>query len=55
MDIIYHWVTDRVCQKQLDVYWCPGRENLVDYHREHHSAQHHKDIHRLILHHSNSL
>jgi hypothetical protein len=42
MDMRYHWLTDRVRQKQFDVYWRPGRENLGDYHTKHHSAQHHK-------------
>jgi hypothetical protein len=32
MDMRYHWLTDRVRQKQFDVYWRLGRENLADYH-----------------------
>jgi hypothetical protein len=55
MDIRYHWLTDRVRQKQFNVYWRPGRENLGDYHTKHHSAQHHKDMRGLILHQANSL
>jgi hypothetical protein len=55
MDMRYHWLTDRVRQKQVDVYWRPGRENLGDYHTKHHSAQHHKDMRHLILHQANSL
>jgi hypothetical protein len=55
MDMRYHWLTDRVRQKQFDVYWRPGRENLGCYHTKHHSAQHHKDMHGLILHQANSL
>jgi hypothetical protein len=55
MDMSYHWLTDRVCQQQFDVYWRPGRENLDDYHTKHHSAQHHKDMRGLILHQANSL
>jgi hypothetical protein len=55
MDMRYHWITDRVRQKQFGVYWRPGRENLGDYHTKYHSAQHHKDISRLILHRANSL
>jgi hypothetical protein len=51
----YHWLTDRVRQKQFDVYWRPGRENLGDCHMKHHSAQHHKDMRVLILHQANSL
>jgi hypothetical protein len=55
MDMRYHWLTDRVRQKQFNVYWLPGRENLGDYHTNHHSAQHHKDMRHLILHEANSL
>jgi hypothetical protein len=55
MDMRYHWLTNRVRQKQFDVYWRPGRENLGDYHAKHHSAQHHKDMRGLILHQADSL
>jgi hypothetical protein len=55
MDMRYHWQRDRVRQKQFDVYWRPGRENLGDYHTKHHYAQHHKDMRGLILHQANSL
>jgi hypothetical protein len=55
MDMRYHWLTDRVRQKQFDVYWRPGRENLGDYHTKHHSAQHHEDMRGFILHQANSL
>jgi hypothetical protein len=55
MDMRYHWLTDRVRQKQFGVYWRPGRENLGDYHTKHHSAQHHKHMRGLISHQANSL
>jgi hypothetical protein len=55
MDMIYYWLTDRVRQKQFDVYRRPGRENLGDYHTKHHSAQHDKDMRGLILNETNSL
>jgi hypothetical protein len=55
MDMRYHWLTDRVRQKQFDVYWRPGCEKLGDYHTQNHSAQHHKDMRGLILHEANSL
>jgi hypothetical protein len=55
MDMKYYWLTDRVRQKQFDVYWRPGRKNLGDYHTKHHSAQHQKDMRVLILHQANSL
>jgi trehalose utilization protein len=53
MDMSNHWLTYRVRQKQFDVYWRPGRENIGDYHTKHHSAQHHKDMRGLILHQEN--
>jgi hypothetical protein len=55
MEMRYHWLADRVRQKQFDVYWRPGCENLGDYHTKHHSAQHHKDMRGFILHQANSL
>jgi hypothetical protein len=55
MDMRYHWLLDRVRQKKIDVYWRPGCESLGDYHKKHHSAQHHKDMRHLILHEANSL
>jgi hypothetical protein len=55
MNMRYHWLTDRVRQKQLNVYWRPGKDNLEDYHTKHHSAQHHKDMRPLILHQAYSL
>jgi hypothetical protein len=54
MDMRYHWLTDRVRQKQFDVYLRPRCEHLGDYHTKHHSAQHHKDMHGFILHQANS-
>jgi hypothetical protein len=55
MDMIYHWLTDRVRQKQFNVYLRLGKENLGDYRTKHHSAQHHKDMRPLILHQANRL
>jgi hypothetical protein len=55
MYMLYHGLTYRVRQKQFDVHWRPGHENLGDYHTKHHSAQHNKDMHVLILHQANSL
>jgi hypothetical protein len=55
MDMRYHWLTDRVRQKQFNIYWCPGKDNLGEYHTKHNAAQHHKDMRPLILHQANSL
>jgi hypothetical protein len=54
MDMRYHWLSDRLRQKQFDVYWRPGHENLGDYHTKHHSAHHHKNMRGLILHQANN-
>jgi hypothetical protein len=55
MDMRYHWLIDRVCQKQFNAYWRPGKDNFGHYHTKHHSAQHHKDMRPPILHQANSL
>jgi hypothetical protein len=55
MDMKYYWLQDRVRQKQFDVYWLPGKDNLGDYHTKYHSAQHQKDMRPIILHQANSL
>jgi hypothetical protein len=55
IDMKYYWLQDRVRQKQFDVYWRPGKDNLADYHTKHHPAQHHQDMHPILLHQYNSL
>jgi hypothetical protein len=55
MDMKYYWLQDRVRQKQYDVYWRPGKDNLDDYHTKHHAAQHHQDMRPIMLHQANSL
>jgi hypothetical protein len=54
IDMRHHWLTDRVQPKKIDVYWRLGCDNLGDYHTKHLSAQHHKDMHGVTLHQSNS-
>ena len=53
MGMRYHWLTDIVLQKQFNVYWLPGKDNLSGFHTKHHSAQHHKDMRLFILHQAN--
>jgi hypothetical protein len=55
MDMRYHWLTYRFRQKQFDVYWRSGRENLGDYDTKPHSEHHHKYMHGLILNQANIL
>jgi hypothetical protein len=50
MEMKYYWLQDRVRQKQYDVYWRPGKDNLGYYYTKHHSAQR-----PIMLHQANSL
>ena len=42
MDMRFHWVSDRMNQKQLRVYWGPGLQNEGDYFTKHHPPSHYK-------------
>jgi hypothetical protein len=55
MDMKYYWLQDRVHQKQYDVYWRPGKDNLGDFHTKHHPAQHQQAMHPIMLHQANIL
>jgi hypothetical protein len=55
MDMKYYWLQDRFRQKKFNVYWCPGKDNLGDYHTKHHSAQHQQAMRPLMLHKAKSL
>jgi hypothetical protein len=55
MDMKYYWLQDRLRQKQFNVYWRPGKDNLGYYHTKHHPAQHHQDMRPILLHQANIL
>ena len=38
----YHWLKDRISQKQFNLYWAPGKTNTADYFSKHHPPAHHK-------------
>ena len=40
----FHWIQDRVCQKLFDIHWESGGDNLADYFNKHHTASHHKNV-----------
>jgi hypothetical protein len=44
MDMRYYWLRDRVRQKQFNVFWEPGCNNLPDYPTKHHSGGHHRKV-----------
>jgi hypothetical protein len=49
MDMRFHWLRDRECQKQFRIYWRPGHSNYADYWTKHHSAKHHQHIRREFI------
>ena len=40
----FHWVRDRIGQKQFQVYWRPGTTNKADYFSKHHAPGHHQAV-----------
>ena len=49
MDMRFHWLRDRECQRQFRIYWRPGRLNYADYWTKHHPATHHQNIRKEFL------
>ena len=49
MDMRFHWLLDRECQRQFRIHWQPGKLNYADYWTKHHSAKHHKNVRREYL------
>jgi len=54
MDMRYFWIVDQVEQRQFDVQWHPGQENLGDYVTKHHPAAHHRRVRPYYVHEHNS-
>ena len=42
MDMRFHWMQDRVVQKQYKVIWQPGHDNTADYYTKVHPPAHHR-------------
>jgi hypothetical protein len=49
MDMRFHWLQDRECQKQFRIYWRPGKLNYADYWTKHHAGKHHRNIQKEFL------
>jgi len=49
MDMIFHWLRDRECQRQFRIYWRPGKMNYADYWTKHHPEAHHRNIRKEFL------
>ena len=50
MDMRYFWIVDQVDQKNFDVRWHPGTENLADYPTKHHTARIHRHVRPYYVH-----
>eukprot|EP00957_Ditylum_brightwellii_P051762 3925735-Ditylum_brightwellii.AAC.1 len=44
MNMHFFWLLDQIQQKNFDVIWRPGQENLADYCTKHHPTVHHQCI-----------
>jgi hypothetical protein len=49
MDMRFHWLRDRECQKQFRFYWRPGKTNYADYWTKHHLPSHHVNMRKEFL------
>jgi hypothetical protein len=49
MDMKYHWLCNRIIQKQFRHYWAPGAENKGDYVTKHHAPIHHQVMRATFL------
>ena len=44
MDMGFHWLKDRECQRQFRIYWRPGKLNYTDYWKTNHPTKHHQHM-----------
>jgi hypothetical protein len=44
IDMQFHWLCNRKAQGQFQIYWRPGKTNLVDYFTKHHPSAHHVNV-----------
>ena len=49
MDMRFHWLRDRECQKQFRIYWRPGKSNYTVYWTKHRLAKHHQNVRREFI------
>ncbi len=49
MGMKYHWLWDRISQKQFRHYWAPSNENKGDYVTKHHAPVHHEAMRSIFL------
>jgi hypothetical protein len=50
IDMRFYWIRDRVKQKQFQIVWHKGEDNLADNFTKHHLAAHHQALRPIYLH-----
>ena len=48
-DMRFHWLRDRIVQKNFKIYWDRGINNQADYHTKHHPTKHHIHLRPMFL------
>jgi hypothetical protein len=49
MDMRFHWLQDRECQRQFRIYWRPGKLNYADNWTKHHPTKHHQHVRKEFI------
>jgi hypothetical protein len=49
MDMRFHRLCNRECQRQFHIYWQPGKLNYADYWKKHHLETHHRNMRKEFL------
>ena len=49
-DMRYHWVRDRIAQRQFNLYWAQGKLNKADYFTKHFPPAYHQQMRHHYLH-----
>ena len=49
MDMRFHWLRDRECQRQFRIYWRPGKLNYGDYWTKHHPTKYHQNMRKEFI------
>jgi hypothetical protein len=49
MDMRFHWLRDRECQRQFRIYWQQGKLNYTDYWTKHYPTKHHQHIRKEFI------
>ena len=49
MDMRFHWLSNRECQRQFRIYWRTGKLNYADNWTKHHPTKHHQHMRKEFI------